>query len=100
MAVNAYALGALVGLKAIFTDADGNLVDPDTVTIKYRPPGLAVVTVVYGTDAALVKLSTGTYRVRVDTSVAHGIWRAGVRSTGNGQAAFEIQFTVLPSALD
>ena len=62
-----YDVGDLVRLSAAFADTSGSAADPTTVTFKIarRTPGTALVPTVYvfGTDAEVVKDSTGNYHV-------------------------------------
>jgi hypothetical protein len=96
-----------VRLEGAFVHEDGTTpIDPDVVGVKYRPPGAPEVTKIYGTDVEVVKDSAGHYHIDVDTSpvvdvtTGHGVWRYRWYSTGNGQAAGELQFTCIASALD
>lgn len=106
MTLNAYVVGQPVRLAGHFVDVDGADINPTVVIVKYRPPGATTVTKTYGTDVQVVKDSTGHYHIDVDTSPVvdvtpgHGIWRYRWYSTGTGQAAGEMQFTVIASALD
>ncbi len=60
---NAYLIGQTVRLSVAFTDADGAAADPGSLTFTLRAPSGASTTYTYGTDAALVKDSTGNYHV-------------------------------------
>lgn len=106
MTLNAYVVGQPVRLEGHFVDTANADIDPTTVIVKYRPPGAPTVTKTYGTDVQVVKDSVGHYHIDVDTSAVanvtpgHGIWRYRWYSTGTGQAAGEMQFTVIASALD
>ena len=90
---NSYLVGMLVNLKAVFTDSDGNPVDPDTVVCKVRVPtvsDLALLTIikdsvgVYQSNYSLVDAIPGTYLYR---------WEG----TGTVQAAGEGSFRVVKS---
>lgn len=103
MAVNRYVRGALVRVSAAFTNLAGSAVDPSVVRVKVRAPGQTTLTqtsLLYGTDAALVKDSTGNYHADVDTTSTAGIWYYRWESTGTGQAAGEREFMVAASSLD
>lgn len=97
MAINRYDKGDKVRVSGVFTNAAGSAVDPDVVRFKYRAPGASTVTLVYGTDAALVKDSTGNYHADVDCA-ASGVLRYRWESTGSGQAAAEGEFVIERSA--
>lgn len=103
MPVQRYVRGALVRVSAEFTTSGGTYVDPSVVRVKYRAPGQTVgdqTTLLYGTDAAVVKDATGKYHVDVDTTNKAGTWRFRWESTGSGQAANEGEFVVDASRLD
>jgi hypothetical protein len=61
--VSNYDIGDLVELKATFRNDAAAVTDPTTITFKIRPAGGAIVTYVYGTDVALVRVSAGIYTV-------------------------------------
>lgn len=88
-----FQVGDSPRLKGTFTDAAGAVVDPATVTFKIKNPYGTITTYVYGTDAQLVKLSTGIYYVDFDVTIA-GTWFYRFSSTGTGKAADEAEFTV------
>lgn len=89
-----YDVGDLARVTAVFTDGEtGAAVDPDTVSLQYRPDGDETITLVYGTDAEVVKDSTGHYHADIDLDSA-GTWRYRWQSTGEGQAAEEGYFMV------
>lgn len=75
---------------------NGVLVDPATVTMKYQDPSLNETTLVYGTDAALVKAGTGLYYVLVDADES-GQWYVRYSTTGSYQTAIEDSFYVRTS---
>lgn len=92
MTKNAYDIGDLVRCTGTFA-ASGSNVNPAAVMFKVKKPSGTVVTYTYGTDAALVRDSTGVYHVDVDATEA-GEWTYRFWSTGTGQAAAEGQFLV------
>lgn len=96
MAINRYDKGDLVRVSALFENSAGTDLDPTTVTFKYKNPAGTTTTLVYGTDAALVKDSTGNYHVDVNAN-ASGLWLYRWESSTTGQAAQEGQFLVEPS---
>lgn len=69
-----------------FQDDDGNDIDPTGLTFKLMSPTGTLTTYVYGTDAEVVKLSTGDYYVDV-TPDESGRWRWRWVSTGSGRAS-------------
>ena len=69
----------------------GVLTDPTALTVRYRNPSGSVVTLVYGVDAALVKDSTGLFRVDITASVP-GMWEWDSVSTGTAAGASEGRF--------
>jgi hypothetical protein len=99
MALTGYLRGELVRVSVAFTNNAGAAGDPTTVTLKYRPPGGAIVPIVYPA-AGIVKDSTGNYHADIDTSSAAGIWRYRWEGTSPVQSAAEAQFTVIDSALN
>lgn len=55
--------GDAVRLSVAFTNSAGTATDPTTITLKVRPKGGAEEVFVHGTDAELVKDSTGNYHL-------------------------------------
>lgn len=55
--------GTAIRLAVAFTNASGSAADPTTVKLKIRPKGGTERTFVHGTDAELVKDSTGSYHL-------------------------------------
>lgn len=94
---NTYQKGDLVRCSAAFTNSAGSAVDPAAVRCQYKDPSGNTTSLLYGTDAALVKDSTGNYHADVDADEA-GKWYYRFYSTGSGQAADEDTFTVQASA--
>jgi len=90
---NAYTKGQLVKSQATFTDGDGNVLDPTTVTVQYESPTGTVTTKVYVTDVEVVKSSTGVYYININANEV-GRWYIYWSSTGTGQAAKESAFRV------
>ena len=94
MSIGQYDVGDKVRLSAIFTDTAAAAVDPGTVKLIIdRPPGGAQIVLLYGTDAALVKDSTGHYHADQAIDMA-GDWQFRWVSTGNGAGAEEGFFVV------
>jgi hypothetical protein len=85
--------GDQVRVQTTFSDSDGTVSDPATVTFKFTIPAGTTTTYVYGTDAELVRLSEGIYYVDIDCATA-GIYYWRMYSTGSAQAADEGFFSV------
>lgn len=62
--MNNYVIGQTVRLKAEFTDANGTLTDPTSVTVSIKAPGESAV------SYSGVKDSVGKYRYDYDPAVA------------------------------
>lgn len=78
-----------------FTDEDGNLLDPETVTFKLMSPCARSTTYVYGTDDEIQQLSEGVYGADVTPDKA-GRW--GYRWEATGPVfATEDSFIVITS---
>jgi hypothetical protein len=92
-----YDIGDVVRCTGTFTTAAGVATDPTAVNFRVKTPAGTVTTYVYGTDAELVKASTGVYYVDVSLTMA-GSWTYRFYSTGVGQAAAEATFWVNRSA--
>ena len=84
--------GQLVKCSGVFT-IDGAEADPDVVKVTITNPSGESTTYTYGTDAELVKASTGNYSVNVDADEA-GTWYYRFWSTGDGQASEQSNFEV------
>jgi hypothetical protein len=89
---NVYAKDNLVRISTVFTLA-GVSTDPSTVRAMYKDPNNVVTTLTYGTDAALVKDSIGTYHVDIPVTTA-GNWWYRFEGTGACVAANEGEFVV------
>lgn len=99
MSISVFQIGDVARLSAAFTDANAAAADPGGVQFKIREPDGTVTTYVYGTDAQLVKDSTGNYHVDwlIDQAGRHRYRFAGVAS---GQAAAESEFRAQPSRVE
>jgi len=93
MPVNFYDKGDVVVVSAAFTDRNGTLIDPATVTFKIKDPSGTTTAYIFGTNGELVKDSVGNYHVDVPVSL-EGTWQYRYESTGTGQAAEEGQFKI------
>ncbi len=93
-----YPIGEVVQIATLFA-TDGVAVDPAVVKFSYKPVALGTATTLtYGTDAALVKDSTGNYHVNLDTTSYGGQWQWRFFSTGTSQSAVAGSFYVTPNA--
>ena len=86
-----YAEGTGLQITATFRTIPGVITDPTAVNFKYENPDGTKTTLVYGTDSALVKESTGVYHVMLllDTS---GAWN--YRWIGTGAVAIGYDGTI------
>lgn len=87
------------GLRHLLTvrNAANDLVDPDTLTFKYKEPSGAVTTLVYGTDPEVVRESLGIFYVD-HQCLAGGSWAGQWLSTGPAggtQAIWNIEPSVI-----
>ena len=94
MANNTYDIRDVVRITAAFTQS-GSALDPTTVSLIVRTPDGALTTYVYPTDAALVRVSLGNYRLDFAVTQAGQHWYRWV-TTGTGAAAEESWFAVRP----
>jgi hypothetical protein len=93
-----YQVGDLPRITGEWKDEDGDYFDPSAVFAEYIGPSDAEATeLIYGTDAELVKASTGVYYVDVNADEA-GTWHYRFYSTTGGQAAGESEFDVMESS--
>lgn len=93
---NEYFVGEQVRVTGVFTDLDGNLVDPTSVFFQIRDPTNTISTITtleYGEDVELVRDSQGTYHVDIDGDEI-GHWYTRMYSTGTGAAAVEDEFRI------
>jgi len=78
-----YELDQVVTLRARFQKISGGLVDPQTVVLRVKTPAGAITDYTYGTDVALEKEATGTYKFDLTLDRA-GQWLYRWKSTGQG----------------
>lgn len=80
----AYEAGTTVKLTAYLRDINGDLVDPDTVTMYVASPSGTVTAFVYGTDSEIAKGTTGTYHLTypINISAERGEYQYGIYGTG------------------
>lgn len=93
-----YDIGDVAILPFTFA-IDGVAVNPTTVVVTVRQPNGVRITYTYGTDAALTRLTTGSYQLAhpVTQWGRHGY---GVVATGLGAEAGEGEFDVRVSVVN
>ena len=92
--MNVYDIGDVVRLSnAMTVTSTGSAVDPGALTLVIQDPTGLQTAYVYGTDAELVKDSTGNYHCDVTVSTA-GKWRFRWTSTGSAVGSEESVFLV------
>lgn len=96
MSANSYDVGDVVRVTGAFTNSAGTATDPTTVKHKFTTPAGVTTTYTHGTDAQLVKDSTGNYHVDIDVT-AKGKWRYRWEGLGSGKSALEGYFEVRES---
>lgn len=92
-----YPSGTVVRVAVLWTNTAGTPTDPTTVSLEYRlyPDG-DVTTLVYATDAEVVRDSAGAYHVDLDLS-SSGKWRYKWTGVGNIDADEEGYFVLSAS---
>lgn len=73
--------GGTKRVSVIFTDDDEEYVDPTTVSLTVRDSHNNELTYVYGTDAAVIRDTTGNYHVDIVPTFG-GKWQVAWKSTG------------------
>jgi hypothetical protein len=97
--MNSYDIGDVIRLRANFQDSSPADVDPSQVKCSVQSPWGVTSVYVYGTDAELIKTSTGDYYL--DTAPnKHGVWKYRWEGLLTNRAAEEGQFFVRDSAFD
>jgi hypothetical protein len=85
-----------------FTDITGSPADPTNVIFAYQVGSNPVQQVTYGTPASwgtIVRDSTGTYHVDIDTTGSPGAWTWTWAGTGAVQVRTEGQILVSPATV-
>lgn len=92
-----FDIGELVRVTSSFKNIAGNFIDPSVVTLKLKINTHTVVVYVYGTNAEVIKDSTGVYHCDVSATEA-GTYRYRWEGSGTiGQSAGEDSFIVKAS---
>ena len=94
MSNGTYDIGDVMRITGSFAQS-GSALDPTTVSLQVKTPDGVVTTYVYPTDAALVRLAQGSYRLDFSVTQAGQHWYRWV-TTGTGAAAEENWFVVRP----
>lgn len=94
--MNSYDVGDKIRGSASYTNAAGSATDPTAITFRFRHEDGAATIYTYGTDAELVKNSTGNYHADFSVGTA-GFWYYRFAATGTGQSAGEKTIYVRPS---
>lgn len=89
--INSYDKGDQVQLTGTFRDTASALIDPSVITFRLWTPDGGSTALVYGTDAAVVKSTTGTYYVNWTVS-SPGDYVYRWEGTGSVIAAGEYRF--------
>lgn len=89
--MNVFGVGRKVRLGMDLTGINGAAADPTGLKLKVRTPDGTISTLVWQTDAALVREATGKFYVDWPIEQA-GLHRYRWESTGNAQSAAEHQF--------
>ena len=98
MSINTYDVGDTARVTGLFYDSSSTLADPGTLTFTFMDEEGNTTTYTYGTDAELVKSTTGTFYVDVVFD-AHGMWFYRWEATGVRSGAQEGQFAVKPQTV-
>lgn len=84
---------SLIRFKATFKDLSGVVTDPTAVTLRITKPATDPVIYTYGTDAELIKDSTGVYHMDFSCEIV-GEHKYRWRGTGAVQIAIRDNFFV------
>jgi hypothetical protein len=71
-------------------------VDPSALVLRMQSPSGTIITLTYGTDAALVKLDTGSYYAQYKP-LESGIWLYRWQATGNVEKTSAGMFHIIPA---
>ena len=78
--------GDFVTVRGVFTDENGDPLDPDAVIVQIVNPSGVASSATYGVDSGLIKVSPGVYDFGISADLS-GVYRYRWLSTGIGQAA-------------
>ena len=93
----AILVGNIARFDVTFKDENGTAQDPTTVVFKLLDSArVAIVTYTYGTDAQLLRLAQGQYRVNYTTTVP-GEFTGGFEGTGALVVECEANLQVIAS---
>lgn len=83
---NTYNKGTLLRCAGAWTDTAGTALDPTAVIFQYQTPEGKDTSLVYGSDGAVGRSTTGGYYCNLSLDTA-GAYYYSFYSTGTGQAA-------------
>jgi hypothetical protein len=92
MSLNKYDKGDKVRSQMVFT-VNGVPTDPTTITAKVRTPAGVTTPYVYGSDAEVVRVSTGVYRIDISAAQS-GLYHVKWVGVGTAEAVEEDSFFV------
>ena len=92
--MNTYLVGEKIKITGTFKE-EGDLGDPAVIRASYKNPLSVITTLIYGTDSALIKESTGVYSFEIILNHA-GFWYYRM-DDGGANVAAEDSFQVLLS---
>lgn len=95
-ATNTYDVGDVVRLTGTFENQSDAYVDPGGVQVKVKNPLGTSTTYVYGTDAEVMKTSTGNYYIDIEASL-EGVWYYRWEGLTSNKGAAEHSFQVRDS---
>lgn len=82
-----------------FTNISGTVTDPTEVKFGYTVNGGPPTTFTYGVGAQVVRDSTGTYHIDIDTTGLSGTWTYAWVGYGTVQTRAESQLIVSPQTV-
>ena len=88
MLLGTFDIGDIVKVKNELRNEDGDLFNPNVLSVTVKKPDMSVETFVYGTDVEVVRSETGKHFIRVSVDQS-GEWVIRWFSTGDGQASQE-----------
>lgn len=95
--VKTYPNGQTVRLSLHYTDGACTPVDPDDLTLKLKAPDDTVQTLVYLTDAEIVRDDVGEFHADIAFTMP-GTWHYRWEGTGQYAGVLEWRFIVEPTA--
>lgn len=93
-----YDINDTVRCRAKFKNSNKVLIDPTSVTFKFKSPDGVITTYVYGVDSQLVRESTGIYYCDIDL-LQSGNYIYRFNSSGTLKSGSESRFSVKRSEI-